>query len=73
MDLMSYDALVQDISTLPKEYFPEVAHFLELLKFKVMVQTHQQPPSLRQLGGFEGQIKIADDFDDTPADFEDYL
>ena len=70
---MSYDALVQDISALPQEYFPEVAHFLELLKFKIMVQTHKQPHSPRQLGGFEGQIKIADDFDETPVGFEDYL
>ena len=27
---------------------------------------------LRKLGGYEGQIKIADDFDDIPEGFEEY-
>ena len=69
---MNYDVLEEQIRTIPEEYFPEVFNFLELLKFKIIVQ-QKKKRSLRKLGGYEGQIKIADDFDEIPEGFEDYL
>lgn len=37
-----------------------------------MVQKQGSVRPLRKLGGYEGQIKIADDFDKTPEGFEEY-
>ena len=70
---MSYDVLIRQMRTIPEEYFPDVANFLELLKYKIMVQKRKEHRSPRQLGGFEGQIKIAADFDEIPEGFEEYL
>ena len=70
---MSYEVLEKQICTIPEEYFPEVANFLELLKYKIIVQKQQNVRPLRKLGGYEGQIKIADDFDDIPEGFEVYI
>ena len=36
-------------------------------------QNEKEHRSPRQLGGFEGQIKIAADFDEIPEGFEEYL
>lgn len=70
---MSYEALANEIRTIPEEYFPEVAHFLDLLKYKILVLQQGSARPLRKLGGYEGQIKIADDFDEIPEGFEEYL
>ncbi len=70
---MSYEVLEQQIRTIPEEYFQDVVNFLELLKFKILVQQQKAKRPLRKLGGYEGQIKIADDFDEIPEGFEEYL
>ena len=70
---MSYEALASQIRTIPEEYFPEVANFLDLLKYKILVLQQGSSHPLRKLGGYEGQIKIADDFDEIPEGFEEYL
>ena len=70
---MSYEVLEQQIRTIPEEYFQDVVNFLELLKFKILVQQQKKKRPLRKLGGYEGQIKIADDFDEIPEGFEEYL
>ena len=69
---MPYEALERQIRSIPEEYFPEVASFLELLKYKILVQQQNPHHPLRKLGGYEGKIKIADDFDDIPEGFEEY-
>lgn len=70
---MSYELLEKQIRSIPEEYFSEIAGFLDLLKYKIMVQQQKSSRPLRKLGGYEGQIKIADDFDDIPEGFEEYL
>ena len=70
---MSYEALEKQIRTIPEEYFSEIAGFIDLLKYKIMVQHQNNARPLRKLGGYEGQIKIADDFDEIPEGFEEYL
>ena len=70
---MSYEVLEKQIRTIPEEYIPEVINFLELLKYKIIVQKQQSARPLRKLGGYEGQIKIADDFDEIPEGIEEYL
>ncbi|MBP3709439.1 MAG: DUF2281 domain-containing protein [Treponema sp.] len=70
---MPYEVLEKQIRTIPEEYFPEVSNFLDLLKYKILVQKQHAVKPLRKLGGYEGQIKIADDFDKIPEGFEDYI
>jgi len=69
---MTYEALQQQLHRVPVEYLADVANFLDLLKFKIVVQSKSQPHRTRQLGGYEGQIVIHDDFDDLPSGFEEY-
>ena len=63
---MTYEALENQIRTIPEEYISEIAGFIDLLKFKIIVQQQGGIRPLRKLGGYEGQIKIADDFDESP-------
>ena len=70
---MSYEVLEQQVRTIPEEYFPEIMNFLDLLKYKILVQQQQKTKPHRKLGGYEGQIKISDDFDEIPEGFEEYL
>ena len=70
---MSYEVLEKQIRTIPEECFPEVFNFLELLKYKILVQQQKTARPLRKLGGYEGQIKISNDFDAIPEGFEEYL
>ncbi|MCH5291572.1 MAG: DUF2281 domain-containing protein [Treponema sp.] len=69
---MSYEALEAQIRAIPEEYFPEVADFLDSLKCRILARQQTARPR-RTLGGYEGQIKIADDFDDMPEGFEEYV
>ena len=70
---MSYEFLEKQIRTIPEEYISEIAGFIDLLKYKIMVQNKGTVRPLRKLGGYEGQIKIADDFDEIPEGFEEYI
>lgn len=70
---MSYEMLEQQIREIPEEYFPEIENFLKLLKNKIIIQNKNAEHFKRKLGGYEGMIKIADDFDDIPEGFEEYL
>lgn len=70
---MSYEALEQQIREIPEEYFPEIENFLELLRYKIIVHNQKSVRCKRKLGGYEGMIKIADDFDEIPEGFEEYL
>ena len=70
---MSYEVLEKQIRTIPEEYISEIAGFIDLLKYKITVQHQGSVRPLRKLGGYEGQIKIADDFDEIPEGFEEYI
>ncbi|MBR5965455.1 MAG: DUF2281 domain-containing protein [Treponema sp.] len=70
---MSYETLENQIRAIPEEYFSEIANFLDLLKYKVVAQQQSSSRPLRKLGGYEGRIKIAADFDDIPEGFEEYV
>jgi hypothetical protein len=70
---MNYEALEQQIREIPEEYFPDIENFLELLRFKIIVKNQNLERPKRKLGGYEGLLKIADDFDEIPEGFEEYL
>ena len=70
---MSYDALEKQIRAIPEEYFPDIVNFLDLLRFKILIQQQNTSRPIRKLGGYEGKIKISEDFDEIPEGFEEYL
>ena len=70
---MSYEVLKKRIHDIPEEYLPEIESFLELLQYKIIVQNQNFEHHKRKIGGYEGMIKISDDFDEIPEGFEEYL
>ena len=70
---MTYDVLTQKIREIPEEYLPEIENFLDLIRYKIIVLDRMTEPRKRKIGGYEGMIKIADDFDEIPEGFEEYL
>ena len=71
---MPYAVIEEKIKAIPEEYFSEVARFLDLLSYKIRAeQAKKTEQPVRKIGGYEGQIKIAPDFDDIPEGFEEYL
>lgn len=69
---MSYEILEKKLKSIPEEFFDDVLNFFDLLEYKIKVQ-QESKKQIRKLGGFEGKIKIADDFDEIPAGFEEYI
>ncbi len=69
---MSYEILEAKLKSIPEEFFDDVANFFDLLEYKIKVQ-QEANQKIRKLGGYEGQIKISDDFDEIPEGFEEYI
>lgn len=69
---MSYEVLEAKLKTIPEAFLDEVASFFDLLDYKIKAQQESNKKA-RKLGGFEGQIKISEDFDSVPEGFEDYI
>ena len=46
---MSYETLEKQIRTIPEEYISEIAGFIDLLKYKIMVQRQGSLRPLRTI------------------------
>lgn len=69
---------IHDAKTHLSKYLGQVEHDTEIIVIcrngKPVAQlTGYHPPKKRILGALKGKITIADDFDELPADFEDYF
>ena len=69
---MPFSALEEKLKQLPEAYFIEVASFIDSLQSKILAEQNSKKPK-RQLGGYEGQIWIADDFDAPLEEFKEYM
>lgn len=67
---MSYIALEQKLRRIPERDLATVSRFLDSV---LTASESHEPPAARQLGQWNGRIWMADDFDDTPDCFKDYL
>lgn len=67
--------LLQAYEALPAEYQREVQDFIEFLNQKLERRPAPERPfaGLPGLGSMKGKIWMADDFDETPEDFKDYM
>ena len=77
---MSYEGLEQQLKTLPEEYLEEVAKYVQLLQYKLMmINTQNEKPKTNgiKIGLAEGTFNYPEDIhagDEFVAEeFEDYL
>lgn len=74
---MSNDVL-EKVKQLPPEKQQEVEDFVDYLLSKYQLKTEHNAGTIaekrkRNMGWAKGNIWIADDFNETPDDFKDYL
>ena len=74
---MPYDMLVREAEDLTEEQIMQVISFLRFLKFEAQSrkETAGIPPKKhkRTPGGMPGKLWMADDFDETPDCFAEYM
>ncbi len=69
---MAFDILIKEAEALPEEQIQEVIDFILFLKTKP--SGDKKPNPKRTLGVFkEDSFFMADDFDDTPECFKEYI
>ena len=73
---MAYENLITLAKDLPEEMINEVSAYIDFLKYKsdkknrdYSVRKHPR----REFGLMKGRIKMAEDFDAIPEDFEEYV
>ena len=70
------EQLLEEIQKLPYEQQKEVEDFVGYLKSKYITQQKTENIAehrRKNLGWAKGQIWMADDFNETPEDFKDYM
>ncbi|MBQ3825749.1 MAG: DUF2281 domain-containing protein [Spirochaetaceae bacterium] len=70
---MTYAALEEQLRQVDEQDFDFVSHFLDLILNKRKKETKTEKKPVRQLGKWKGQISMADDFDETPECFKEYM
>ena len=75
---MPYAALEQKLRLVPESEFDFVSQILDFVlsrnSQKNSVKTKQEEAKpMRKLGQWKGQVWIADDFDETPDCFKEYV
>ena len=69
---MAYDILIKEAEALPEEQIQEVLDFILFLKTKT--SGNRKEGGKRKLGVFkEEPFFMAEDFDDTPECFKEYI
>ena len=70
---MTYAALEEQLRQVDEQDFDFVSHFLDLILNKRKKETKTEKKVLREPGALKGQIWMADDFDETPECFKEYM
>lgn len=68
---MSYALIEQKLYAIPEEYLGEIAEYLDSLSARIAKAAAPQP--LRKAGVLKGKLLMSEDFDETPADFKEYM
>ncbi len=77
---MSYELLEKELKDLPEARIADVIEYIKFLKFKLLQEqnkancavTDRKHP-IRKLGILQGKFFMADDFDETPDCFKEYM
>lgn len=70
---MSVDILIQEANGLSEDKIAEVVSFIQFLKTKDTSKKDNAPKHYRTPGGLKGKCVMADDFDETPDCFKEYV
>lgn len=77
---MTYELLEKELKDLPESNIADVIEYIQFLKFKLLKDennansaiTERKHPE-RTLGILQGKFVMADDFDETPDCFKEYM
>ncbi len=70
---MSVDILIQEANGLSEDKIEEVVSFIQFLKTKDISKRDNATKPYRTPGGLKGNCVMADDFDETPDCFKEYV
>lgn len=77
---MAYELLEKELRDLPESNIADVIEYIRFLKFKRLNAKHnpdsapaERKHPKRQLGVLHGNFMMADDFDETPDSFKEYM
>ncbi|WP_294430575.1 DUF2281 domain-containing protein [uncultured Treponema sp.] len=76
---MPYAVLEQKLRLVPESEFDFVSQILDFVLSrnskpeKANAETKEEKKAIRKLGQWKGQVWMADDFDETPECFKDYV
>lgn len=69
---MPIEILEQKIKKLPEKYLDELSDYVTYLEYKAKNRETNKKPK-RTPGGLTGHFWMAEDFDETPECFKDYV
>lgn len=77
---MAYELLEKELEDLPESNIADVIEYIQFLKFKLLKDENNIGSAIaerkhpeRKLGILEGKFVMADDFDETPDCFKEYM
>lgn len=71
---MAVDVLVNEVRDLPEDSIQKVIEYIHFLKYELNHQDTNSKQKRRTLGRLEGKMLfMADDFDETPDCFKEYM
>ena len=71
---MSIDVMVKEATGLPDKYVDMVVNYIRFLQFQAKAEEQKQFSNKRKLGIMADKFhSIADDFDETPDCFKEYV
>lgn len=71
--IMTEQAILEEIHSLPENLRLEVMHYVSFLKNKYLNGSDQPIQKKRVFGMAKGKFEMSDDFDDPLDDFKDYM
>ena len=79
-EVMAYELLEKELKDLPESNIVDVIEYIRFLKFKLLRDEHNTGSTIterkhpeRKLGILQGKFVMADDFDETPDCFKEYM
>ncbi len=77
---MAYELLEKELKDLPESNIADVIEYIQFLKFKLLRDQNNTDSAIverkhpeRKLGILQGKFVMADDFDETPDCFKEYM
>lgn len=77
---MAYELLEKELKDLPESNIADVIEYIQFLKFKLLKDENNTDLAIvkrkhpeRKLGILQGKFVMADDFDETPDCFKEYM